>query len=159
MQTPRMLTLRRMLPLGMCLWMAGCSLFQPKFEKPVLTVVSIELAGGNFLQQNFLVKLNVQNPNDRAIPVTGLHVELHVEGEQIASGVSDHAFVVPAYGNSDFNMSIKANMALALMKLAGRKDATDSIAYELAGEATLDLPFIRTLPFRQSGSFSLRGNQ
>jgi len=50
-------------------------------------VVGIELVGGNLLQQNFLVKFNVQNPNDRALPVTGLHAELNVlgSGSQAAS--------------------------------------------------------------------------
>jgi LEA14-like dessication related protein len=31
------------------------------------------MQGGNFLQQNFLVKFQVQNPNRRALPVSGLH--------------------------------------------------------------------------------------
>ena len=54
------------------------------------------MRGGNLLQQNFAVKLKIQNPNDRALPVSGLHAELNVGGEQIASGVSNRAFVVPA---------------------------------------------------------------
>lgn len=157
MQTLIMPLARRLLPWALLLWFAGCSLVAPKFEKPVLSVVSIELAGGSLLQQNFLVKLNVQNPNDRAVPVTSLHVELHVDGDEIASGASNRAFVVPARGNTEFDVTIKANVALALLKLAARKDAhSDSIGYDMTGEATLDLPFLHVLPFHQSGVFSLR---
>ncbi len=139
----------------MLLWVgiAACAACAPKFERPTLTVVGIELQGGNFLQQNFLVKFQVQNPNDRALPVSGLHAELNVGGQRIASGVSNRAFVVPAMGQSEFDMTISANMAAALLQLANQR--ADSIDYEVTGAASLDLPFMHDLPFRQNGSFPL----
>src|ERR1700681_2611310 len=106
--------------LWLAVWLPACSLMAPKFNRPNVSVESIEMRGGNLLQQTFAVKLSVQNPNDRALPVKGLHVELNVGGEEVASGVSDHAFVVPAFGESEFDMTIKANMALAVLKLASR---------------------------------------
>jgi LEA14-like dessication related protein len=138
-------------------WVAACSLVAPKFERPEVSLTSIELVSGNLFQQNFLVKLNIQNPNDRALPVTGLHVELNVAGERLASGVSNRPFVVPAQGATQFDMTITANMALALLKLKERTDNhSDSIDYDLTGSASIDLPFLRDLPFHQQGSFSLR---
>jgi len=155
-----MLTLKRLMPAGLALCLAACSLWTPKFNRPNVSVLSIEMRGGNLLQQEFAVKLHVQNPNDRALPVSGLHVELNVGGEQIASGASDRAFVVAAFGESDFNMTIKANMALALLKLANKMDQhADSIEYDVTGAASIDLPFLRDLPFHQAGSFSLKGMQ
>jgi LEA14-like dessication related protein len=145
-----MLMARRIL-LALLLCIAGCT---PKFERPNLSVSSIELQGGNLLQQNFLVKFQVQNPNDRALPVSGLHAELDVAGQRIASGVSNRAFVVPPRGETEFDMTITANMALALMQLANQR--TDSIDYEVTGAASLDLPFLHDLPFHQRGSFSLK---
>ena len=138
--------------LMLLLWipLAACA---PKFERPNLTVVGIEMQGGNFLQQNFLVKFQVQNPNDRALPVSGLHAELNVGGQRIASGVSNRAFVVPPMGQSEFDMTITANMAAAVLQLANRH--ADSIDYEVTGAANLDLPFLHDLPFHQTGSFSL----
>jgi len=92
--------------------------------------------------------------------VQGLHTELHVGGQQIASGVSDHAFVVPAFGESEFDMTITANVALAWLVLADKVNQNAaSIDYELTGAASIDLPFLKNLPFRQSGSFSLQGTQ
>ena len=141
-------------------WTAACSLVAPHFERPVLTVAGIELLGGNLLQQNFLVKFNVQNPNDRALPVTGLHAELNVLGERVASGIVDRAFVVPAQGSSQFDMTISANLALVLFKLKASTDKrSDDIDYELTGTANIDLPFLREVPFRQRGVFSLKSLQ
>jgi LEA14-like dessication related protein len=141
----------RPLLLALLLCAAGCT---PKFERPTITVTSIDMQSGNILQQNFLVKFQVQNPNDRTLPVSGLHAELDVGGQRIASGVSNRAFVVPPMGQSEFDMTITANMALALLQLANQH--TDSIDYEVTGAASLDLPFLHALPFHQSGSFSLR---
>jgi LEA14-like dessication related protein len=153
-----MLMVKRLLPVSVVLCLAACTLLTPKFTRPNVSVVSVEMRSGNLLQQNFAVKLNIQNPNDRALPVSGLHVELNVGGEQIASGVSDRAIVVPAFGESEFDMTIKANMALALLKLANKMDQqSDSIDYDLTGAANIDLPFLRDLPFHQTGSFSLKG--
>jgi LEA14-like dessication related protein len=141
----------RPLLLALLLCAAGCA---PKFERPTLTVTSIDMQSGNILQQNFLVKFQVQNPNDRTLPVSGLRAELDVGGQRIASGVSNRAFVVPPMGQSEFDMTITANMALALLQLANQH--ADSIDYEVTGAASLDLPFLRALPFHQTGSFSLK---
>ncbi len=146
--------LPRILLVLLLLGTAACA---PKFERPNLTVVGIEMQSGNFLQQNFLVKFQIQNPNDRALPVSGLHAELNVGGERIASGVSNRAFVVPPLGQTDFDMNISANMALALLKLVNAH--ADSIDYEVTGAASLDLPFLRNLPFQQNGSFPLKSFQ
>jgi len=123
-----------------------------------LSVVGVELVGGNLLQQHCRVKFNIQNPNDRALPVSGLHASLSVGGESIAQGQNDRAFVVPAKGDVEFDMMITANMALALLKLGHVMDnRADTIAYDLSGAASVDLPFLHDLPFHQTGSFSLKG--
>ena len=140
--------------LALLLCVAACS---PKFERPNITVVSIEMQRANLLQQNFQVKFHIQNPNDRALPVKGLHADLSVGGDRIASGATDRAFVVPPWGDTDFDMIITANMAMALLKLANQH--TDSIDYEVTGAASLDLAFLNNLPFRQNGSFSLKALQ
>lgn len=140
------------------LCLAACSLLAPKFERPTLSVVGVELVSGNLLQQKLRVKFNIQNPNDRALPVSGLRASLSVGEELIARGQNERAFVVPASGNIDFDMMITANMAMALLKLANKTDQNaDSIDYDVSGEASIDLPFLRDLPFHQSGLFSLKG--
>ena len=57
-------------------------------------------------------------------------------------------------GQNDFDMTITANMALALLKLANQP-AIRSITRS-RGPPSLDLPFMHDLPFHQSGSLSLK---
>ncbi len=112
------------------------------------------MQSGNLLQQSFLVKFEVQNPNQQPLPVHGLRAELSIAGQRIASGVSNRSFVVPPMGESEFDMTITANMALALLQLANQHG--DSIDYEVTGAASLDLAFMHDLPFHQTGTFSLK---
>jgi len=146
--------------LGWSLFLAACSLVTPKFERPAVSVAGIELTSGNLLRQQFRVKFNIQNPNDRALPVRGLHASLSVGGEPVAEGRNERGFVVPAKGDVDVDMMITANLALALLKLSRKMDQhADSIDYDLSGAASIDLPFLRELPFHQTGSFSLKDLQ
>jgi hypothetical protein len=57
-------------------------------------------------------------------------------------------------------MTITANLALALLKLADKtKQHADSIDYDLTGTASIDLPFLRSVPFHQSGTLKLPVSQ
>jgi LEA14-like dessication related protein len=144
--------------IAVAIGLGACSLMAPKFTRPNVTVISVQMRNGNLLTQNFAVKLNIQNPNDRALPVRGLHAELSIGGDQIATGVSDRAVVIAPYGESEFDVTVTANMALALLKLNDKiNQHAESIAYEVTGAASIDLPFLTNLPFHQSGSFPLQG--
>ena len=152
-----MLQLKSVLAVVVCVVLSACA---PKLTPPNVSVLSVEMQGGNLMQQNFGVKLNVQNPNDRALPIKSLHAELSVGGDQIATAVSDHSFVVPPLGESEFDMTVKANLALALLKLGLKMDQhQESIDYEVKGGVNVDLPLIPEVPFHQTGSFSLKDLQ
>lgn len=141
-----------------CSSLAGCAVFTPRFERPNVTVSSIEMQGGNIMRQSFLVRFNVQNPNNRPLPVSGVHVELNMVGRRVASGVSNSPFVVPPHGEAPFDMNITSNLALALLALSQRGDKhSDSIDYEMTGAASIDLPFMHDLPFHQNGTLDLHG--
>ena len=140
----------------LALALSACALVHPHFQQPTVRVVAIELRGGNLLQQKFAVKLNVQNPNERALPVRELTFALKVEGVDFASGLSEQAFSVPANGEADFDMDISANLAVAVLQLANiRQQHADSVAYELTGSARVDLPFTKQVGFHQDGSLPL----
>ena len=129
----------------------------PKFNRPNITVVGIEMRGGNLLQQNFLVKFQVQNPNDRALPVSGLHAELNVGGERDRERRQQPSLRGAPHGSeSEFDMTITANMALALLQLA---DAISTpIPSTMRSPAPPDLICLSCddLPFHQTGSFLAR---
>lgn len=138
--------------------LGACAVLSPTFEKPSVSVVGVEMQGGNILQQNFLVTLKIHNPNTVALPVKGLTADLRVNGEEIASGTGAHPVTVPALGDANFDLSISANVGLAILKLSQHADRhAEALTYDLTGVVSLDVPLFHSLPFHETGTLDLKG--
>jgi LEA14-like dessication related protein len=138
---------------------SACSLLAPKLQAPSLSVVSIELAKSDFFVQRLKVRVRVENPNDRALPIKSLSYDLEIEGEEAAHGASSASFTVPPLGEAQFDMDVTANLAGALLKLLlarGDGSAADSVAYHIRGKVELSRGLLRSIPFDERGSFSLK---
>jgi LEA14-like dessication related protein len=138
----------------LALALAACAL-APKFEAPQLSVADVQVLGGDFLQQRLRVRMHVQNPNDRALPVQGITYRLEVEGQEFATGESAASFTVPALGEADFDMNVSTNLASTLVKILSGGANTKALAYHLTGKVTLSEGFLRSVPFDQRGTFKL----
>lgn len=144
----------RILIVALVLGLSGCSLFEPKLEKPTLSVVSVQLLKGDLWHQELKVRMHVQNPNDRELPVKGLSYEFDVDGQEFAHGVSGDSFVVPAHGEAEFDLSVSANMASLLVKMLGQ--GGDSLDYQLTGKISLSAGLLRSVNFKDHGTFKWR---
>ena len=133
---------------------AGCALV-PKMEPPHLEVVDVQLLRGDLLQQELRLGMRVQNPNNRALAVRSVQYEVRVAGEPFAHGESVRDFVVPALGESRFDLTVTANAAAAVLRLlaGGRRDSLD---YEITGSAKLANGLVRSIPFEHRGELRLR---
>ena len=139
--------------LALALLVSGCA-FAPKLEAPQLSVADVQILGGDLFQQKLRVRLHVQNPNDRALPVEALTYTLEVEGQLLATGESAASFTVPPLGEAEFDMNVTTNLAATLLKvLAGNN--THQLAYHMKGKVTLSQGFLRSIPFEQRGTFRL----
>ena len=137
--------------------LGACSLFVPKFTTPHLSLESLDWVGGDLLQQHFRARVRVQNPNDRALPVKGLSYTLYVFGDQFAQGESAASFTVPALGEAEFDMNVTTNAAGTMLRLLTHPDERNKpIEYRLVGRVELSFGLLRSVPFEQQGSFSLR---
>ena len=136
--------------------LGGCSLFVPKLEPPTLAIVNVQLLKSDLWEQHLKVRMRVDNPNDRTLPVRGLSYTIDLSGQEFASGVSGASFVVPAKGEAEFDMNVTANMAGALFKLLGRAGSSEPIEYRIYGKVSLSEGLLRTVPFEQRGTFKLQ---
>ena len=153
-----MKALSRSLTAVLLVFLAGCSLFVPKLETPKLSVVNVELQKSDLWEQRMKVRMRVENPNDRPIPVKGLTVVLDVQGQELAHGVSGASFNVPALGEAEFDMNMTANMAGAIIKLLGKGSDSmgDEVDYRVTGKISLSEGLLRSIPFEDRGKFKLR---
>jgi LEA14-like dessication related protein len=134
----------------------GCAL-APKFTTPELTVVGVKLEGSDLLAQHLKVRVHVQNPNDRTLPVKGIEYTLEVDGQPFATGDSAASFVVPALGEAEFDMNVTTNVAGTLVRLLARgPDASASVPYRLTGKISLSEGWLQSIPFEQHGTFRLQ---
>jgi LEA14-like dessication related protein len=143
--------MRRTLTILLALGLSGCSLFVPKLERPTLSVVRVQMLKSDLWHQELKVRMRVQNPNDRVLPVKGIVYELDVEGQELAHGMSGDSFVVPALGEAEFDMSVSANMANMLIKLLN-KGGSD-VEYRIYGKIDLSAGLLRSLSFNDHGTF------
>jgi len=136
--------------------LGGCAL-APKLTTPQLTIVGVKLEGSDLLAQRLKVRVHVQNPNDRTLPVKGIDYTLDVDGQPFASGESAGSFVVPALGEAEFDMNVTTNMAGTLVRLLARSsEARASIPYRLSGKIALSQGWLQSIPFEQHGTFTLQ---
>lgn len=144
--------------LGMLL--SGCAAFGPRLEAPKLSIAKVEIIKGDFFEQRFRARMNVQNPNDRELRVRGITYTIELGGEELGRGLSGSSFVVPARGEAEFDMLVTANLAGVLLKLAERARKAggrpNELPYSLRGEVKLASGVLRTVPFEQKGSVPLR---
>jgi LEA14-like dessication related protein len=136
--------------------LASCTLV-PKLEAPQLSIADVQVLSGDLWEQHLLVRMHVQNPNDRALPIKALEYTVEVEGQQFASGSSAASFVVPPLGETEFDMNVATNLAGTFIKLLGRGSGTarNEVGYRLVGKVSLSEGFLRSVPFDQTGTFKL----
>ncbi|HXY97236.1 MAG TPA: LEA type 2 family protein [Steroidobacteraceae bacterium] len=134
----------------------GCAL-APRLTTPTLTIVGVQLESSDLLTQHLKVRVHVQNPNPRTLPVKGIEYTLEVDGQPFATGDSAASFVVPALGEAEFDMNMTTNVAGTLVRLLARApDAPANVPYRLSGKISLSQGWLQSIPFEQHGTFRLQ---
>ncbi len=85
--------------IAMLVALAGCqTLTDPEALR--VAVVGVDPLPGHGMELRFAVKLRVQNPNNLSVDFDSLAVDLELDGEHIASGVSDQRGTLPRFGET-----------------------------------------------------------
>ena len=155
------LTRSLVLILVVLLAMVGCAGLSPRLGTPKLSIVGVELLKGELFEQRLRARMRVQNPNDRELSVKGITYTIELGGEELGRGMSGSSFVVPRLGEAEFDMMVNANLAGALLRLAGRTrkpgaGAPDALEYRIVGKVQLSQGLLRTIPFEETGTLKLR---
>lgn len=135
------------------LFSTGCAV--ARLEPPRLEVVEVGLLSASVLKQDLRLRMRVHNPNDMELPVRGLTYEVQLSGETFATGESERNIVVPALGQTEFNLDVSANAAAAVLRLLGDR-AGNNPQYRVLGRLHLASGLIRSIPFEHKGELKLR---
>ena len=135
--------------------LGGCAALGPKLEAPRLTLVNISMTSADMFSQQFTMRMHVQNPNDRALPVKGIDYQLFLAGDSFAEGVTNVPFTVPALGETEFDLPVRTNFVSSLGRLLSRLNGADKVSYTIEGEVFLESGLFRKIPFRHNGDVDL----
>ena len=129
--------------------------FAPKLEKPRLNLVSLQMTSADMFNQQFVVRMNVQNPNDRDLPVNGIDYKIFLEGDSFADGTSNVPFVIPANGEKEFDLPVRTNFVSSLGRLLSLLNGKQQVRYQIEGTVMTKIGMIHKVPFSESGSVDL----
>lgn len=132
----------------------ACALFQAR--DPInITVIGFEPLAGQELEMRMAVKMRVQNPNEQAIDYNGIALNLEVNGQPLAAGVSDQQGHIGRYGEQVVVVPISIT-AFSFLRQAyglGQLDTLQGMPYVLRGKLAGGL--FGTVRFTEQGKLDL----
>ncbi|RPH40478.1 MAG: Water stress and hypersensitive response domain-containing protein [Burkholderiales bacterium] len=108
----------RLAALSVAVLLSACAGL-PFGESVNVNVVGLDPLPGQGMEGRFLLKLRVQNPNDRPIDYDGVSIELDVRGSRLATGVSDERGSVPRFGEAVLAVPVSVPVSAMLRQALG----------------------------------------
>jgi LEA14-like dessication related protein len=146
---------RLVLAFALLVCVSSCSALRPELRAPRLALVSVAMTSADIFNQQFLVRVNVENPNDRELPITGLEYKLFLEGDSFARGMLNRPFTIPANGETDFDMTVRTDFVSGIGRLLTRLNGRTQVNYTVEGTLLTDIRFLKKIPFQETGTVNL----
>lgn len=127
---------RAMVLLGLMSALAGCSTwFSSDFEDPRVQLAKVEIIKARLLEQQFLLRFRVDNPNEQSLPVRGLVYTVHLNDVELASGESSGWLTVPGHSHEYYEVPVQTNLWRHMKYIVRLLEKPDRpIAYRLNGQ-------------------------
>jgi LEA14-like dessication related protein len=133
--------------------LVGCAGLPSDLKTPEVSFVGLRAVDASLFEQRLEVRMKVRNPNNIELPVKGLDVAVELANEPFAQGISAREFIVPAGGEAEFDMIVTANVATALLKIAGSdRKSREEIPYRVTGKLSTRIGLLRSIPFDENGT-------
>lgn len=124
-------------------------------QPPSIDIANFKLGSTGLFSQEFKLDLKIGNPNDFAIPLTGLAFKLDVNGRPFSEGLSNNSVTLPRLGYANLQVTGNTN-TLSLLRHLMTVGDSDKIDYRLFGTAHVGrLGQNDAIPFERKGSLSL----
>ena len=134
----------------------GCATKFNQLEDPKLNLVGFKLVAAQLLEQRYELTFRLINPNDVALPVTGIYYEVELEGNAFATGVNASPIDIPAYGETRVTVEMSTTLLQSIRSLAAIAAAKpDSLNFNLKGHLNVNLPMVGKIPFSETGQIKL----
>lgn len=137
--------------------LSGCATLGHNFQAPQLNLVDLKMLSSTGFEQQFEVKLRIQNPNSVALPVKGMSYDIYLLGDKFASGVSNNVMKLGAYSEQLVTFNVSTNLLQAgqsLLKLFRSNQSV--IDYSLNAKIDTGNFLLGRVPVTKSGKVELK---
>jgi len=137
--------------------LSACTLL-PDRDPLNINVVGFDPLPSQDMEVRFAVKIRVQNPNDTAIDYNGVALDLSVNGQPLASGVSDQSGSIARFSETVLSVPVSVSAFSVLRQTLGlsQTQTLNNLPYVLRGKLAGGL--FGTKRFTDSGKLSLPGS-
>ncbi|MGY2190055.1 Late embryogenesis abundant protein [compost metagenome] len=136
--------------------LSACALL-PNRDPLNINVVGIEPLQSQDMEIRFAVKIRVQNPNESSISFNGVSLDLDINGQPFASGVSDESGSIARFSETVLTVPVSVSAFSVLRQTFGlsQVQTLNNMPYILRGKLAGGL--FGTMRFVDSGKLSLPG--
>jgi Late embryogenesis abundant protein len=129
-------------------------------QAPTVNLVAVELADVQLDEQHFTVRLHIQNPNNRPLPIKSVSCTLQIQGVEVGEGRSTEPFTVPAEGEAEFDALVTTNLtksvpSLLPMLLSSVLQRGAAPGYHVSGWVNPDIALVPPIPISLSGKITV----
>ena len=149
--------------MNLILLRAGCASFflaalligcTGRLHKPEISLAGIDLVGLGLVEQRFVLRLLIRNPNDVDLPVNALSFDVELNDRHLARVTSDKPVILPRQGETVLEVKTVSRIATLLKPLReALKDRRERVGYRVFGK--IDIEGIGSVPFERVGDFPL----
>ncbi len=165
LHTSRVLPRRQLLQwltVGTTAALTGCSLLQStQLQAPEVQVRNVQIGRLDLSGLELLVDLRLRNPNDLALPVTGVEYNLMLQGVKVADGRQAQSVTLPALGETDLRLGLNVNLLKTATQLVplllNPQAAPKALDYAVDGKVKLDWWYMPAISFSRAGAVPLAG--
>ncbi|NUU36657.1 LEA type 2 family protein [Pseudomonas sp. C2B4] len=138
------------------LCLSACALL-PHRDPLNINVVGIQPLQSQDMEMRFAVKIRVQNPNDTTLTYNGVALDLDINGQPFASGVSDQTGSIERFSETVLSVPVSVSTFSMLRQTLGlsQVQTLNNMPYVLRGKLAGGL--FGTMRFVDSGKLSLPG--
>ena len=144
---------RTVMLLSLLAGLAGCSTwFSSDFRDPRVQLKNVEIIKARLLEQEFMLRFRIDNPNEQSLPVRGLVYKVHLNDIELASGESSGWTTVAGNGFEYYEVPIHTNHWRHMKYIVRLLEKPDRpIAYRLDGELKTGLMLGRRVHISTNG--------
>ena len=131
---------------------SGCAGLPSGMQAPSITVADLGIGNAGLFEQQFNLKLRVQNPNPDEFRIDGIAFELDINDQPFARAVGNQVLIVPRYGSAFLQVEAVSTLG-GIVRQFGRLVAGDKPALKYRIKGSLSHANGARLPFDERGEF------